>query len=91
MSKLSKYLILKKMRRVGRVVMQRIANPRTPVRFRYPPPLTKNTIKLRTIDFNGRIGKDIGTILMLSLRVPSNKAGPDKPLPTRYIGKTILE
>ena len=36
-----------------------IANPRTPVRFRYPPPLNKNTIKLRTIDFNGRIGKDI--------------------------------
>ena len=24
--------------RVGRVVMQRIANPCTPVRFRYPPP-----------------------------------------------------
>ena len=27
------------MGRVGRVVMQRIANPRTAVRFRYPPPL----------------------------------------------------
>ena len=27
-----------KQRRVGRVVMQRIANPCTPVRFRYPPP-----------------------------------------------------
>ena len=26
-------------RRVGRVVMQRIANPCTPVRFRYPPPI----------------------------------------------------
>ena len=26
------------LRRVGRVVMQRIANPCTPVRFRYPPP-----------------------------------------------------
>ena len=25
--------------RVGRVVMQRIANPCTPVRFRYPPPI----------------------------------------------------
>ena len=27
--------------RVGRVVMQRIANPWTSVRFRYAPPLTK--------------------------------------------------
>ena len=47
------------MRRVGRVVMQRIANPRTPVRFRYPPPLKNNITKLRAIDFNGHIGNDI--------------------------------
>jgi hypothetical protein len=34
---------LKALRRVGRVVMQRIANPCTPVRFRYPPPIKSIT------------------------------------------------
>ena len=33
------------MGRVGRVVMQRIANPRTPVRFRYPPPQYIDVLK----------------------------------------------
>jgi hypothetical protein len=41
---------LKALRRVGRVVMQRIANPCTPVRFRYPPP--KLIIDLNIIIIN---------------------------------------
>ena len=32
--------------RVGRVVMQRIANPCTPVRFWYPPPFCARVVEL---------------------------------------------
>ena len=39
-------------RRVGRVVMQRIANPCTPVRFRYPPPTKSSTYSLFSSQFS---------------------------------------